>query len=121
MCERRFGPAVWFTLMGCIANASPQNPLPRSEAGPLLQASLTNALQKPYPLQPWRGQGVNITLVSARNEYESFQVVLNGPLTVVAVSAPVFELVNASVGANASEGDNGTALPQVYMTTSTLV
>ena len=44
--------------------------------------------------------------------YESFQVILNGPMTVTAVSAPVFVLVDGTAVGKAPPA-NTSALPQV--------
>ena len=46
---------------------------------------LETALAKPDPSSPWPRGSESYSVVSAKNEYESFLVVLNGPLHQVAV------------------------------------
>eukprot|EP01045_Picozoa_sp_COSAG04_P051256 COSAG04_NODE_21216_length_378_cov_0.584229_1_plen_125_part_11 len=54
-------------------------------------AVLESALAKPSPERPWpRGSPRRWALTAAKNEYESFLVVLNGPLQGVRVAPPAF-------------------------------
>jgi len=51
---------------------------------------LESALAKPSPERPWPHGSPHWALTAAKNEYESFLVVLNGPLQGVRVTPPAF-------------------------------
>ena len=56
---------------------------------------LETALAKPDPTSPWLGGSSSLSLLSAKNEYESFLVVLSGPLDQVTVAPPPFAQATA--------------------------
>jgi hypothetical protein len=60
-------------------------------------ALLESSLAKPSPDRPWRGGASSWSLLAAKNEYESFLVVINGPLQSVTVNPPKYGLAARSM------------------------